>query len=331
MKILVTGTAGFIGFHLANRLLIENYEVIGIDNLNNYYDTKLKIDRLKELGIKYKSNTIKSKFGKFTFYKCDLTDNKSLKSIFKNEKPDLVCNLAAQAGVRYSLTNPDAYINSNIVGFQNIIECCKKFNVSNFLYASSSSVYGANTKLPFSTNDRTDNPLSLYGATKKSNEIVAYSYSHLYKIRTVGLRFFTVYGPWGRPDMALFLFVKALINNKKIKVFNNGNMLRDFTYIDDIVHGVFSIIKNPIKDPYKIYNIGNNKPVNLLDFIKVIEKNLDKKFEIEFQDIQPGDVKDTYADVSDLFTDFKFKPKTNIEFGVRKFIDWYLNYYKVKK
>ena len=231
----------------------------------------------------------------------------------------------------YSLTNPDAYINSNIIGFQNIIECCKKFNVSNFLYASSSSVYGANTKLPFSTNDRTDNPLSLYGATKKSNEIVAYSYSHLYKIRTVGLRFFTVYGPWGRPDMALFLFVKALINNKKIKVFNNGNMLRDFTYIDDIVHGVFSIIKNPIKDPYKIYNIGNNKPVNLLDFIKVIEKNLDKKFEIEFQDIQPGDVKDTYADVSDLLTDFKFKPKTNIEFGVRKFIDWYINYYKVKK
>ena len=331
MKILVTGSAGFIGFHLVKKLLSENYEIIGIDNLNTYYDKRLKIDRLFYSGINYKSNKIKSKFGHYTFYKCDLVDKKKLELIFKDEKPDLVCNLAAQAGVRYSLTNADAYINSNIIGFQNIIECCKKFNVSNFLYASSSSVYGANTKLPFSTNDRTDNPISLYGATKKSNEIVAYSYSHLYKIRTIGLRFFTVYGPWGRPDMALFLFVKALINNKKIKVFNNGNMLRDFTYIDDIVHAVFSIIKNPIKDPYKIYNIGNNKPVNLLDFIKVIEKNLDKKFEIEFQDIQLGDVKDTYADVSDLFTDFKFKPKTNIEFGVRKFIDWYLNYYKVKK
>ena len=331
MKILVTGSAGFIGFHLVKKLLSENYEIVGIDNLNTYYDTKLKIDRLFYSGINYKSNKIKFKFGHYTFYKCDLVDKKKLELIFKNEKPDFVCNLAAQAGVRYSLTNPEAYINSNIIGFQNVIECCKKFNVSNFIYASSSSVYGANTKLPFSTNDRTDNPLSLYGATKKSNEIVAYSYSHLYKIRTVGLRFFTVYGPWGRPDMALFLFVKALINNKKIRVFNNGNMLRDFTYIDDIVHGVFSIIKNPIKDPYKIYNIGNNKPVNLLDFIKVIEKNLDKKFEIEFQDIQPGDVKDTYADVSDLLTDFKFKPKTNIEFGVRKFIDWYLNYYKVKK
>ena len=331
MKILVTGSAGFIGFHLANKLLSENHEVIGIDNLNTYYDTKLKIDRLKKLGVKYKSNKIKFKFRNYTFYKCDIVDNVNLKLIFKNEKPDLVCNLAAQAGVRYSLTNPNAYIKSNIVGFQNVIECCKNFKINNFLYASSSSVYGANKKLPFSTKDITDSPISLYGATKKSNELVAHSYSHLYNMKTVGLRFFTVYGPWGRPDMALFLFVKALINDEKIKVFNKGNMLRDFTYIDDIVEGIFSIIKNPIKDPCKIYNIGNNKPVNLLDFVNIIEKCLDKKFKIEFKDIQLGDVKDTYADVSDLFTDFKFKPKTNIEFGVRKFIDWYLNYYKFKK
>ncbi len=331
MKILVTGSAGFIGFHLVNKLLSENYEVIGIDNLNTYYDTKLKIDRLKKSGIKYKSNKIKFKFRNYTFYKCDIVDNDNLKLIFKNEKPSLVCNLAAQAGVRYSLTNPNAYIKSNIVGFQNVIDCCKNFKINNFLYASSSSVYGANRKLPFSTKDTTDSPISLYGATKKSNELVAHSYSHLYNMKTVGLRFFTVYGPWGRPDMALFLFVKALINNEKIKVFNKGNMLRDFTYIDDIVEGIFSIIKNPIKNQCKIYNIGNNKPVNLLDFVNVIEKCLDKKFKIEFEDIQLGDVKDTYADVSDLFKDFKFKPKTNIQFGVRKFIDWYLNYYKVKK
>ena len=331
MKILVTGSAGFIGFHLVNKLLSENYEVIGIDNLNTYYDTKLKIDRLKKSGIKYKSNKIKFKFRNYTFYKCDIVDNDNLKLIFKNEKPSLVCNLAAQAGVRYSLTNPNAYIKSNIVGFQNVIDCCKNFKINNFLYASSSSVYGANRKLPFSTKDTTDSPISLYGATKKSNELVAHSYSHLYNMKTVGLRFFTVYGPWGRPDMALFLFVKALINNEKIKVFNKGNMLRDFTYIDDIVEGIFSIIKNPIKNQFKIYNIGNNKPVNLLDFVNVIEKCLDKKFKIEFEDIQLGDVKDTYADVSDLFKDFKFKPKTNIQFGVRKFIDWYLNYYKVKK
>tara|TARA_B100000963_G_scaffold148278_3_gene129216 strand:+ start:78341 stop:79336 length:996 start_codon:yes stop_codon:yes gene_type:complete len=331
LKILVTGSAGFIGFHLVNKLLSENYEVIGIDNLNTYYDTKLKIDRLKKSGIKYKSNKIKFKFRNYTFYKCDIVDNDNLKLIFKNEKPSLVCNLAAQAGVRYSLTNPNAYIKSNIVGFQNVIDCCKNFKINNFLYASSSSVYGANRKLPFSTKDTTDSPISLYGATKKSNELVAHSYSHLYNMKTVGLRFFTVYGPWGRPDMALFLFVKALINNEKIKVFNKGNMLRDFTYIDDIVEGIFSIIKNPIKNQCKIYNIGNNKPVNLLDFVNVIEKCLDKKFKIEFEDIQLGDVKDTYADVSDLFKDFKFKPKTNIQFGVRKFIDWYLNYYKVKK
>jgi len=331
LKILVTGSAGFIGFHLVNKLLSENYEVIGIDNLNTYYDTKLKIDRLKKSGIKYKSNKIKFKFRNYTFYKCDIVDNDNLKLIFKNEKPSLVCNLAAQAGVRYSLTNPNAYIKSNIVGFQNVIDCCKNFKINNFLYASSSSVYGANRKLPFSTKDTTDSPISLYGATKKSNELVAHSYSHLYNMKTVGLRFFTVYGPWGRPDMALFLFVKALINNEKIKVFNKGNMLRDFTYIDDIVEGIFSIIKNPIKNQFKIYNIGNNKPVNLLDFVNVIEKCLDKKFKIEFEDIQLGDVKDTYADVSDLFKDFKFKPKTNIQFGVRKFIDWYLNYYKVKK
>ena len=246
MKILVTGTAGFIGFHLVNRLLKEGHEIIGIDNINNYYDIKLKIDRLAFSGIYLSENKndqpTDSVNNNYRFYKCDLEDEKKLNYILKHERPSAVCHLAAQAGVRYSLINPKAYINSNILGFQNIIDLSKKYEVDNFCYASSSSVYGANTVLPFSTDQRVDHPISLYAATKKSNELVAHNYSHLYGIKTTGLRFFTVYGPWGRPDMALFLFVKALLNNEKINVFNNGDMLRDFTYIDDIISGIFSVI-----------------------------------------------------------------------------------------
>ncbi len=343
MKILVTGSAGFIGFHLVNKLLKEDYEVVGLDNISEYYDINLKMDRLLNAGIIIKKNPSTLKFksisSNYIFYKCDLIDKERLEHIFKSEKPDIVCNLAAQAGVRYSLKNPDAYINSNIIGFQNIIDCCNKYDVNNFCYASSSSVYGANYNLPFSTKDRVDFPISLYGATKKSNELVAYAYSNLYGIRSTGLRFFTVYGPWGRPDMALFLFVKALLNNKVINVYNNGNMVRDFTYIDDIVEGVINVIKkpadipknksdeNPGRAPYKIYNIGNNSPVKLIDFIRVIEFKMKKKFKINFMDIQPGDVPKTYADVNDLVKDFNYKPNTSIEVGIQKFIDWYLNYY----
>ena len=346
MKILVTGTAGFIGFHLVNRLLKEGHDIVGIDNINDYYDIKLKIDRLAFSGINLNKNKndfpIESINNNYRFYKCDLEDEKKLNYILKYERPSAVCHLAAQAGVRYSLINPKAYINSNILGFQNMIDSSKKNGVDNFCYASSSSVYGANTVLPFSTDQRVDHPISLYAATKKSNELVAHNYSHLYGIKTTGLRFFTVYGPWGRPDMALFLFVKALLNNKKINVYNNGDMLRDFTYIDDITSGILSVIKspakiptistqyNPTKAPYKIYNIGNNKPIKLLDFIKTIEKNLNKKFEINFMKIQPGDVPNTFAEISDLVEDFDYKPVVNINQGIKNFINWYKSYYKVK-
>ncbi len=325
MKVLVTGTAGFIGYHLAKKLLKRGDEVIGLDNINDYYDVNLKYARLKELGIGNGTSNLfeatqseliqSSKFPKHKFVKMDLADTNSIYNLFKNEKFDAVCNLAAQAGVRYSIENPHAYIDSNIKGFMNILEACRHNNVTNLSYASSSSVYGLNKSQPFKTSDHTDHPVSLYAATKKSNEMMAHTYSHLYNISTTGLRFFTVYGPWGRPDMALFLFTKAALEGNKIDVFNNGEMLRDFTYIDDIVEGVIRVIDNPAKSdkkwngktgetstssaPYKIYNIGNNNPVKLMDFITAIENKLGKNIEKNMMPIQAGDVPATYADVSD--------------------------------
>tara|TARA_X000000950_G_scaffold273006_1_gene356297 strand:+ start:10593 stop:11627 length:1035 start_codon:yes stop_codon:yes gene_type:complete len=344
MKILVTGTAGFIGFHLVEKLLKMGHEVVGIDVVNDYYDIKLKKDRLLHSGIKWGYNMSKGKKSikhkGYIFYKCTLENKLGIDEIFKKEKPQVVCHLAAQAGVRYSIENPYAYIQSNLIGFQNIIEACRTYNIKNLSYASSSSVYGGNENLPFSENDRVDNPISLYAATKKSNELVAFTYSHLYGIPTTGLRFFTVYGPWGRPDMALFLFVKAILSGESINVFNNGNMLRDFTYIDDIVQGIVKVIENPAKTPkestqinstkapYKIYNIGNNNPVKLMDFIYAIEKSLDKKFEINFMPIQPGDVPKTYANVDLLANELGYRPATPIQVGIDNFVNWYLEYYK---
>ena len=345
MKILITGTAGFIGFHLAERLLEEGHHVVGVDQVNAYYDVKLKKDRLAFSGIIWDDSLDKgvrsTKHQNYIFYKCSLEDKVAVNSIFEKEQPDAVCNLAAQAGVRYSLENPDAYIQSNIIGFQNIIEACRHHKVDNLCYASSSSVYGGNEDLPFSTQDRVDSPISLYAATKKSNELVAHTYSHLFGIRTTGLRFFTVYGPWGRPDMALFLFAEAIRKGEPIKVFNHGNMLRDFTYIDDIVTGVVNVILNPAqvpetktalnptKAPYKIYNIGNNNPVKLMDFIHAIEDAFGGKFKMNLMELQPGDVPSTYANVDDLVRDFEYKPNTSIETGIGRFIAWYKEYYNV--
>lgn len=332
--ILVTGAAGFIGFHLSKRLLEDGYQVIGIDNLNDYYDVNLKKDRLHLL----------IENSRFTFYQTDLSDLDGLTTIFKSHQVDTVVNLAAQAGVRYSLENPHAYVNANLVGFVNILECCRHHHVKHLVFASSSSVYGANTKMPFSVHDNVDHPVSLYAATKKSNELMAHTYSHLYELPCTGLRFFTVYGPWGRPDMALFLFTKAILNNEPIKVFNHGKMKRDFTYIDDIVEGVVRVMKllpEPNPDwtskspdpgtsykPYRIYNIGNNQPVTLTSFIEVIEDILGKRAEKDFLDIQPGDVAETYANIDDLFNAVGFKPQTPIEKGIEEFIDWYKSYYK---
>lgn len=345
MKVLITGTAGFIGFHLTERLLREGHAVIGVDQVNDYYDVNLKKDRLAFSGIDGNVEPQKgirsSKHKQYVFYKASLEDKSAIYSIFQKEQPDAVCNLAAQAGVRYSLKNPDAYIQSNIVGFQNIIEACRQYGVDNLCYASSSSVYGGNENLPFSTKDRVDSPISLYAATKKSNELVAHTYAHLFGIRTTGLRFFTVYGPWGRPDMALFLFAEALRKGEPIKVFNHGQMLRDFTYVDDIVTGVVNVILNPAKKPkeksewnptqapYKIYNIGNNNPVKLMDFIQAIEEAFGRKFQMKMMDLQPGDVPSTYADVDDLVHDFDYKPNTSIQTGIEQFISWYKAYYKV--
>jgi UDP-glucuronate 4-epimerase len=332
-RVLITGAAGFIGFHLSRRLLKNGCHVTGIDNLNPYYDVKLKEARLERL----------TQFENFSFYKIDLSDRKSLEAIFNNTKYDVVVNLAAQAGVRYSIENPHAYVDSNIVGFVNLLECCRHNDVKHLVFASSSSVYGANTKLPFSVHNNVDHPVSLYAATKKSNELMAHTYSHLYGMHCTGLRFFTVYGPWGRPDMALFLFTKAILEDKPIKVFNHGRMQRDFTYIDDIVEGVVRIMgRLPEPDPtwngnnpdpgtsyarYKIYNIGNNNPVELMEFIGVIEKVLGKKAKKEFLDLQPGDVPATYADIDDLIKDVGFKPETTIETGINQFILWYNKYY----
>ncbi len=337
MKILVTGTAGFIGYHLALKLLQRGDEVVGLDNINDYYDVNLKYARLNELGIDHNNledNKLlqSSVYPKHKFIKANLEDSDIINKLFETQKFDAVCNLAAQAGVRYSIENPHAYIQSNVVGFMNILEACKNNDVKNLSYASSSSVYGSNKELPFSTSHNVDHPISLYAATKKSNELMAHSYSHLFNISTTGLRFFTVYGPWGRPDMALFLFVKAALENKTIDVFNNGDMLRDFTYIDDIIEGVVRVIDNPrtTTSPYKVYNIGNNNPVKLMDFIEAIENKLGKIIDKNFMPLQAGDLPDTYADVTDLMKDFDYKPDTSIENGIGKFVDWYLEFYKVK-
>jgi UDP-glucuronate 4-epimerase len=330
MNILVTGAAGFIGFHLSKRLLAENYHVIGVDNLNDYYDVRLKSERLKQL----ENND------KFTFYKVDLADAKGLNEIFESHSIPIVINLAAQAGVRYSLTHPHSYVHSNLVGFVNILEACRHYQVEHLLYASSSSVYGANTKTPFSTQDSVDHPVSIYAATKKANELMAHTYSHLFNIPTTGLRFFTVYGPWGRPDMAYYSFTKDIIEGNPIKVFNNGDMRRDFTYIDDIVEGIVKLLDQPPEPdpnrdldpstshaPYKIYNIGNNSPVRLMDFIQTLENLIGKKAKIEFLPMQPGDVKETYADITDLQKAAGFSPATPLEIGLSYFVEWYKKYH----
>ena len=331
MKVLVTGAAGFIGFHLTLSLLDQNNEVVGIDNLNDYYDPDLKKNRLNE--ISKHPNCCK-----FKFIKADISDKKFSKQLFLDNYFDVVVNLAAQAGVRYSIDNPHAYVESNLVGFINVLEGCRHSKVKHLVYASSSSVYGMNVKQPFSTNDRVDFPISLYAATKKSNELMAYTYSHLYNIPTTGLRFFTVYGPYGRPDMAYFKFTKAILDGNQIDVFNNGNMKRDFTYIDDIIEGVVRVINKipqahsnkytTAKPPYRLYNIGNNKPVMLRDFISSIEKACAKKASMNLLPMQPGDVPTTFADVDDLADEIEFKPKTPIDEGIKKFVKWYQEFYE---
>jgi len=334
MKVLVTGVAGFIGYNLTVRLLKEGINVCGIDNLNDYYDVNLKKSRL----------SIIEKEPEFEFQRLDLADREKIKKLFEIQQFDVVVNLAAQAGVRYSLENPESYVDSNLVGFGNILEGCRHSGVQHLVYASSSSVYGLNTTMPFSVRHNVDHPISLYAASKKANELMAHTYSYLYKLPTTGLRFFTVYGPWGRPDMALFLFTKAILDNKPIKVFNNGDMQRDFTYIDDIVEGVVRVMKNiPKADPdwksdnpnpssscvpYKLYNIGNNQPVALMAFVDAIEKAIGKKAIKEYLPLQAGDVPATYADVNDLIKDTGFKPSTSIEEGINNFVKWYKDYYK---
>jgi len=335
MRIMVTGTAGFIGSHLALKLLERGDEVIGIDNLNDYYDVNLKLSRLARI----------KDYSGFTDVRLDIADRASIEAVFKRYQPQKVVNLAAQAGVRYSLENPHAYIDSNIVGFINILEGCRHNNVEHLVYASSSSVYGANESMPFSVHDNVDHPLSLYAASKKANELMAHTYSNLYRLPTTGLRFFTVYGPWGRPDMALFLFTKAILAGEKIKVFNYGKHRRDFTYIDDIVEGVMRTLDhnaqaNPdwnglkpdpgtSKAPWRVYNIGNQNPVELMAYIETLERYLGKTAEKELLPLQPGDVPDTYADVEALACDVGYKPNTSIEQGIKRFVEWYKGYYRV--
>jgi UDP-glucuronate 4-epimerase len=333
-NVLVTGTAGFIGFHLSRRLLENGCRVVGLDIMSDYYDVRLKKARLALLTAN----------NRFVFHQLDLADLEGIEKLFDEESFDVVVNLAAQAGVRYSLTNPHAYVSSNLVGFVNLLECCRHKEVKHLVFASSSSVYGANTRMPFSVHHNVDHPVSLYAASKKANELMAHSYSHLYDLPCTGLRFFTVYGPWGRPDMALFLFTRAILADKPIQVFNHGKMQRDFTYIDDIVEGVVRIMERiPVPDPawhgdspdpgssyarYRIYNIGNNHPVSLTDFIVAIEKALGKKAKKDFLPMQPGDVPATYADIDDLIRDAGFKPATPLEEGIARFIQWYREYYK---
>lgn len=332
MKYLVTGAAGFIGNFVSERLCDEGYDVIGLDNLNDYYDPNLKLARLKRL----------DKFDNFTFVKLDLADRQGMETLFAEQQFDRVIHLAAQAGVRYSIENPMAYIDSNLVGMATVLEGCRHNKVKHLVYASSSSVYGMNEKMPFSTEDAVDHPVSLYAATKKSNELMAHSYSHLYDLPTTGLRFFTVYGPWGRPDMAPYLFTDAILNDREIKVFNHGKMKRDFTYIDDIVEGIIRIqdvvplrnAQNPntspssSKAPYKVFNIGNNEPIALLTFIEAIEKAAGKEAKKNYMPMQAGDVPATFADIDSLKEEVGFKPDTNIEYGMQQFVDWFQNYYK---
>lgn len=349
MKILITGTAGFIGYHLASFFLKRGDEVVGLDNINDYYEVQLKYDRLNKMGIAkqdiaYGDVVASSVYPNYRFIQLNLEDREKVTTLFAGEKFDKVCNLAAQAGVRYSLTHPFAYINSNIVGFMSILEACRHHGVKHLAYASSSSVYGMNEQMPFSTHDNVDHPISLYAASKKSNELMAHTYSHLYGLPTTGLRFFTVYGPWGRPDMALFLFTRAILNNEPIDVYNEGNMKRDFTYIDDIVDGIVRVIDHPPQGnsnwsgmepdpssspaPFKVYNIGNSQPVQLMDFIKAIEDHLGKIAEKNYLPMQAGDVPATWADVSDLSEELGYQPLTCVNEGVKRFIDWYRWYYQ---
>ncbi len=334
-KIMITGAAGFIGAMLANRLIAGGAEVVGVDNLNDYYDRQLKKDRM----------AAQAEGPSFTHVNIDIADREGIEKLFMQYKFDAVVNLAAQAGVRYSLINPHSYVDTNLVGFVNILEGCRHSGVKHFVYASSSSVYGANTRMPFSVHDNVDHPVSLYAASKKANELMAHTYSHLFGLPTTGLRFFTVYGPWGRPDMALFLFTRAILENKPINVFNNGNMERDFTYIDDIVEGVVRVVEkipegsgewdgdNPDPSfsycPYKLYNIGNNNKKRLLHYIEVLEDCLGKKAEKNFMAMQPGDVPATYANVDGLVDDFGYKPKTSLEYGIGEFVKWYKKYYRI--
>ena len=329
MKVLLTGVAGFIGYHVALKLLARGDTVIGVDNLNDYYDVRLKQARLADIQAHQNANN-------FKFIKLDLAEQAATQKLFYTEKPDSVVHLAAQAGVRYSLQNPHAYISSNIVAFTNILEACRAIKPQHLVYASSSSVYGGNTKLPFSETDSVDHPVSLYAATKKANELMAHTYSHLYRIPTTGLRFFTVYGPWGRPDMSPFLFADAIINDRPIQVFNHGDMLRDFTYIDDIVEGVIRVLDKPATPalqantsaPYRLFNIGNNQPEKLMDFIGLLENAIGKTAQKEFLPMQAGDVKATFADTSALDAWVGFKPNTPLKVGVQRFVDWYAKYYK---
>ena len=328
-KFLVTGAAGFIGFHLCRSLLKDGYEVLGIDNINNYYDVNLKYARLKELGISKSNSKFKIQNStlqkRFRFCKIDISDRESLSEVFKEFAPNKVVNLAAQAGVRYSIENPYAYLDSNLVGFLNILECSRHNNVEGLIYASSSSVYGGNTKIPFNVEDRVDNPISLYATTKRANELMAHTYFHLYGLHTTGLRFFTVYGPWGRPDIAMFIFTNKIMNGKPISVFNHGHMKRDFTYIDDIISGTRSAIEKNYKN--EIFNLGNCKSEKLMEMISLIEKELGKEAKIDFHPMQLGDVIESFADIDKSIEMLKYKPTTNVDFGIRKFIKWYKTYY----
>ncbi|MGL5785816.1 MAG: NAD-dependent epimerase [Bacteroidales bacterium] len=348
MKVLVTGAAGFIGYHLADTLIQQGHEVVGLDNINDYYDPNLKYDRLKRCGIQreqIESDTIcqSSVHPKFHFIRMDIENKELLAKLFKTERFDIVCNLAAQAGVRYSLENPDAYVSSNVVGFLNLLECCRNYPVKHFVYASSSSVYGMNTQMPFATTDAVDHPVSLYAATKKSNELMAHTYSHLFRIPTTGLRFFTVYGPWGRPDMSPILFADAIVKGTPLKVFNEGRMKRDFTYIDDIIDGVMRVLFSPAEAnkefdtsnpdsstssaPYRIFNIGNSSPTKLIDYISTLEEAFGKEANKVMMPMQPGDVVGTYSDITPLANETGYQPQTSLNEGIRKFAEWYNSYY----
>ena len=348
MKVLVTGSAGFIGYHLVKFLISRGDEVVGIDNINDYYDVNLKYGRLEESGIDRSqiANNVAMKSTKhknYIFIKTDITDQDSLRVIYETYNFDAICNLAAQAGVRYSLTNPQAYLDANIHGFLNILECCRKFHIKNLVYASSSSVYGLNKEMPFSVNQSADHPVSLYAASKKSNELMAHAYSHLFNIPTTGLRFFTVYGPWGRPDMALFLFTKGILENKTIEVYNEGNMKRDFTYIDDIIDGIIKVLDHPAetnpnwngykpdlstsKSPYRVFNIGRGQSVNLMDFISEIEKYTGITAQKSYLSLQSGDVTDTWADIESMKSAFNYNPKISVREGIEKFVQWYMDFY----